>query len=60
MKYKNPVPHIGGKKFMLKIVFDFDEWIEQADARDSICEYIKEHGINTQNISDITPMEEYK
>lgn len=41
MKYKNPVPHIGGKKFMLKIIFDFDEWTEVPEARDSIDEYIK-------------------
>lgn len=60
MKYKNPVPHIGGKKFMLKIIFDFDEWTEVPEARDSIVEYIKQHGINTESVSDITPIEEYK
>ena len=45
---------------MLKMVFNFDEWTDVPEARDSILDFIKNNGINTGSISDITPMEEYR
>lgn len=58
--YKNPVPHLGGKKFMVKIIFDFDDWIEKEDAVKGIEEYLKNNGIPSICVSDVTPIEEYK
>lgn len=28
MSYQNPVPHMGGKKFLIHLEFDFKDWIE--------------------------------
>jgi len=60
IEYKNPVPHIGGKKFALKMVFTFEEWIESDEAAASIEDYIRRNGIPASATSDITPLEEYK
>ena len=58
--YQNPVPHLGGKKFLVHLSFDFNDWIEIEEAKENIEEYFKRNGIPNGAISDITPMKEYK
>ena len=38
--YKNPVPHFGGKRYAIQIVFDFTEWTEKEDAKKAFEEWI--------------------
>lgn len=59
-RYQNPVPHLGGKKFLIHLSFDFNDWIEIEEAKENIEEYIKRNGIPNGAISNITPMKEYK
>ena len=60
MAYKNPVPHLGGKKFNVNMTFDFPEWVEIDEAKENIEEYIKRNGIPKGTISDVTPRSEFK
>lgn len=59
MGYKNPTPHLGGKKFMLRMVFDFEDWTEIDEAKGGIEHYIIENGVPKGCVSDITPHKEY-
>ena len=58
--YKNPVPHLGGKKWAIQMVFDYDDWFVKYEVKKSLEEWIKENGIPESCISNITPIEEYK
>lgn len=58
--YKNPVPHFGGKRYAIQIVFDFTEWTEKEDAKKALEEWIAKNGIPENSISNITPLEEYR
>ena len=60
MTYKNPIPRLGGKKFILHIPFDFDEFVEIHEAEESIKRYITENGIPKGSLTDITPYNEYR
>ena len=60
MSYKNPVPHLGGKKFAVNMVFDFEDWIEIEEAKENIEEYIKQNGIPDGCICNVTPIKEYR
>lgn len=43
--YKNPVPHLGGKKWAIQMVFDYDDWIDKYEVKKSLKEWIKENGL---------------
>lgn len=59
MSYKNPTPHLGGKKFMLRMVFNFEDWTEIEDAIKGIKHFIEVNGIPSTCVADITPIKEY-
>lgn len=59
-RYKNPIPRLGGKRFELRMIFDFQDWTETNEALDSIRRFIQEEGIPIRCISDITPTSAYK
>ena len=60
MSYQNPVPHMGGKKFLIHLEFDFKDWIEIEEAKENIREYYKRNGIPQGAISNVTPISAYK
>ena len=54
MKYKNPIPHIGGKKFQIVVTFEFDEYIDEDEAKENVEEYFRRNGLNHDWIYDVT------
>lgn len=58
--YKNPIPHFGGKRYAIHLVFNFDEWTEKEDAKKAFEEWIAKNGIPENSISNITPLDEYR
>ena len=60
MSYQNPVPHMGGKKFLIHHEFDFKDWIEIEEAKENIREYFKRKVIPQGAISNVTPISAYK
>lgn len=60
MAYNNPTPHIGGKKFLVHIAFNFEEWTDIEIAKASIEEYIRVDGLPEGAVSDVTPDKAYK
>lgn len=59
-RYQNPVPHLGGKRFLVHLSFDFKDWIEIEEATENIEEYIKRNGLPKGAVSNVAPIEEYK
>lgn len=58
--YKNPIPHLGGKRFVLHMAFDFADWIEDDEAAESIKEWIAKNGIPASALENVTPTIEYR
>lgn len=59
MAYKNPVPHLGGKKFNVNMTFDFKEFVDLDEAKVNIEEYIRRNGLPAGTVCDVTPVKEY-
>lgn len=61
MAYKNPIPHFGGKRYRVQMIFNFENWTERKDAASSILEHINKHPkVIEQCLADITPPKEYE
>lgn len=54
MSYQNPVPHMGGKKFLIHLEFDFKDWIEIEEAKENIREYFKRNGYSARSNKQCT------
>ena len=58
--FENPKVRLDGKEFMVKIAFQFSDWIDPFTAKNRIEKFIAENGIPQQCISNVTPYDEYK
>lgn len=60
MAYQNPKPNIGGKRFILRVVVDFDDWIVKPEAAKAILDLLYQNPREVEkHLADITPIEEY-
>lgn len=60
MAYQNPKPNIGGKRFILRVVVDFDDWVEKPKAAKAILDLLCQNPSKVEeHLANITPIEEY-